>query len=98
MNSIAYQTAGTSLPNLFASICIIARLLQPATMAPIRVGIVGLRPVPPGAATDTLPVGFWAVKTHLPALKALHEDYEIVAVCNSSVESATEASKCLSRS
>ncbi|KAI0521323.1 oxidoreductase [Xylaria bambusicola] len=61
-------------------------------MAPIRVGIIGLRPMPEDGSKRTA-VGYWAVTAHLPALKALPEDYEIVAVCNSSVKSAETAIK-----
>ncbi|KAI1360483.1 oxidoreductase [Xylaria arbuscula] len=60
-------------------------------MAPIRIGIVGLRPVPEGGLKGAINPGYWAANAHLPALKALPEDYEIVAVCNSSVESASKA-------
>ncbi len=49
-------------------------------MAPIRVGFLGLSK------------SGWAVKAHLPYIKAT-DKYEIVAVCNSSVESAKEAIK-----
>ncbi|KAK5633028.1 hypothetical protein RRF57_008743 [Xylaria bambusicola] len=61
-------------------------------MAPIRVGIIGLRPMPVDGSKRAV-IGYWAVTAHLPALKALPEDYEIVAVCNSSVESAEAAIK-----
>ncbi|KAI1111798.1 oxidoreductase [Nemania sp. NC0429] len=61
-------------------------------MAPIRVGIIGLRAMPEDLSA-VMQVGYWAAIAHLPALKALPEDYEIVAVCNSSVESATKAIK-----
>lgn len=54
----------------------------PTTMAPIRIGLVGLSTS--SKATN------WAVIAHLPYLQSsqgkLH--YEIVALCNSSVESA----------
>ena len=49
-------------------------------MAPIRVGFIGLSK------------GGWARNAHLPYLKA-SPDYEILALCNSSVESAQEAIK-----
>ncbi|KAI1122443.1 oxidoreductase [Nemania abortiva] len=62
-------------------------------MAPIRVGIVGLRPGPDGKPADSLGIGYWAAVVHLPALRALSEYYEIVAVCNSTVESAKQAIK-----
>ncbi|KAI1426485.1 oxidoreductase [Xylaria sp. FL1777] len=62
-------------------------------MAPIRVGIMGLRPMPQGESSPQLRLGYWAASAHLPALRALPEDYEIVAVCNSSVESARTAIK-----
>lgn len=51
-------------------------------MAPIRVGILGL------SNTKTFfGPGAWAVFAHLPSLKAL-PSYEIVAIANSTVESA----------
>ncbi|KAJ8115956.1 hypothetical protein ONZ43_g4547 [Nemania bipapillata] len=62
-------------------------------MAPIRVGIIGLRPGPDEKPTLASGLGYWAASTHLPALKALPEQYEIVAVCNSHVESAKQAIK-----
>ncbi|KAJ8125724.1 hypothetical protein O1611_g7914 [Lasiodiplodia mahajangana] len=62
-------------------------------MAPIRVGIVGLRPGPEGEPPVSNGLGYWAAVAHLPALRALSEYYEIVAVSNSSVESATRAIK-----
>ncbi|KAI9847481.1 MAG: transcription regulator gal80 [Sclerophora amabilis] len=51
-------------------------------MAPIRVAIVGL-------STESNPqkTGAWAANAHLPYLKS-SPHYDIVAVCNSSVESA----------
>ena len=52
-------------------------------MAPIRVGILGL--------SDTKTFfgpGAWGVFAHLPSLRALRDEYEIVAVSNSTVESA----------
>ncbi|KAI0099014.1 oxidoreductase [Nemania sp. FL0031] len=61
-------------------------------MAPIRVGIVGLRPSPEGESAS-IALGYWAAVAHLPGLRELSEYYEIVAVCNSSVESATRAIK-----
>jgi predicted dehydrogenase len=62
-------------------------------MAPIRVGIIGLRPRPEGVDNMSGQPGYWAALAHLPALRAMPEAYEIVAVCNSSVESASRASK-----
>jgi len=62
-------------------------------MAPVRVGIIGLRPAPEGDNDLLSQPGYWAVNSHLPALRSMPEDYEIVAVCNSSVESAARASK-----
>lgn len=60
-------------------------------MAPVRVGIIGVRAVPEG--DEAAPgAGTWAVTSHLPALQAMPEAYKIVAVCNSSVESAELAS------
>ncbi|TVY80456.1 Galactose/lactose metabolism regulatory protein GAL80 [Lachnellula suecica] len=49
-------------------------------MAPTRVGFIGLSK------------SGWAPRAHLPYLKS-SPDYEIVAICNSSVESAREAIK-----
>jgi len=52
-------------------------------MAPIRVGILGL--------SDTkvfFGPGAWAVFAHVPSLKAQRDEYEIVAVSNSTVASA----------
>lgn len=51
-------------------------------MAPIRVGIIGL-----GAVDAGLVPGAWAVASHLASFNP-SPHYEIVAVCNSSVESA----------
>lgn len=52
-------------------------------MAPIRVGLIGL------AAKDSAGMtGVWGVNAHLRSIQGLSEDYELVAVCNSSVESA----------
>ncbi|KAI1184523.1 oxidoreductase [Nemania serpens] len=62
-------------------------------MAPIRVGIVGLRPRPDDDLNGSSLFTYWASLAHLPALRALPEDYEIVAVCNSNVESAMRAIK-----
>ncbi|KAF3389834.1 Galactose/lactose metabolism regulatory protein GAL80 [Talaromyces pinophilus] len=49
----------------------------------IRVGIIGLSP------------GSWAANAHLPYLQSPHSKFEIVAVCNSSVASATKSVKDL---
>jgi predicted dehydrogenase len=49
-------------------------------MAPTRVGFIGLSK------------SGWAPGAHLPELKA-NPDYEIVAICNSSIESSQEAIK-----
>jgi len=46
----------------------------------IRVGIVGLNSV-----------RGWAHDAHLPALRALSDDYEVTAVCTSRIESARES-------
>ncbi|KAF2964438.1 hypothetical protein GQX73_g9133 [Xylaria multiplex] len=62
-------------------------------MAPIRVGIIGLRPMQSGGEDIANQVGYWAAIAHLPALRAMPEDYEVVAVCNSSVQSARTAIK-----
>ncbi|KAJ2994875.1 hypothetical protein NUW58_g1432 [Xylaria curta] len=61
-------------------------------MAPIRVGIIGLRPRP-SDEPHVNTIGYWAAVTHLPALRTMPETYEIVAICNSNVESATTAIK-----
>ncbi len=53
-------------------------------MAPLRVGIVGLSSKP----------GAWATLAHLPRL-AKSPNYQIVAVCNSSIESSKAAIKAL---
>jgi predicted dehydrogenase len=50
-------------------------------MGPIRIGIIGLSP------------GAWAANAHLPYLQSSDSKYEIVAVCNSSVESAAKSVK-----
>jgi predicted dehydrogenase len=50
--------------------------------SPIRVGILGL-----GRGEGSLVPGLWAVTAHLPFL-ASSSAYKIVAVCNSTVESA----------
>jgi predicted dehydrogenase len=52
-------------------------------MAPIRVGIIGL-----GAATELKITGTWGVFAHLRSIQALSSEYELVAVANSTVESA----------
>ncbi|KAI0478078.1 oxidoreductase [Xylaria cf. heliscus] len=62
-------------------------------MAPIRVGIIGLRPRPLGDSAVSNQPGLWAANSHLPGLRAMPEDYEIVAVCNSNLDSATTAIK-----
>ena len=51
-------------------------------MAPIRVGIIGL---------STSAKTSWASSAHLPYLKAATDKYQIVALCNSSVESAQKS-------
>ncbi|SPO05380.1 related to dehydrogenases and related proteins [Cephalotrichum gorgonifer] len=55
-------------------------------MSPIRVGLVGLAPKGPEAAF----IGLWSVIAHLPSIQALPE-YELVAVANSTVESAQKS-------
>ncbi|RYP48897.1 hypothetical protein DL768_005259 [Monosporascus sp. mg162] len=50
-------------------------------MAPTGVGIIGL------STGTSLAAGTWGAAAHLPAIRAL-KDYEIVAVANSTVESA----------
>lgn len=50
---------------------------------PIRVGIIGLSP------------GQWAANAHLKYLQSPESRFKIVAVCNSSVESAKNAVKTL---
>lgn len=51
-------------------------------MSPIRVGLIGLSSEPAGYGQ-----GKWGVSAHLSSLR-LSPHYEIVAVCNTSVESA----------
>jgi predicted dehydrogenase len=55
-------------------------------MTPIRVGLIGLSGAPPDKYEGTS----WTPNAHLPYLKA-SPDYEIVALLNSSVESAKTA-------
>lgn len=55
-------------------------------MAPIRVGIIGLSP-----AKEFNGGGTWTAAVHLPALQSLPEKYTIVALANSSVESAKKS-------
>ncbi|KAI0404388.1 oxidoreductase [Xylaria palmicola] len=62
-------------------------------MAPIRVGIIGLRPKSSDDSPLPVGIGYWAANAHLPALRAMPEDYEVVAVCNSNVQSAKTAIK-----
>jgi predicted dehydrogenase len=59
-------------------------------MAPIRVGIIGLSSAT-GEATAS-PGGGWAAGAHLPYLLA-SPHYEIVALCNSSIDAANIAVK-----
>ena len=51
---------------------------------PLKVGIVGLQP---GRS--------WAAKAHVPALRVLPEDFEIVGVANTSLESGESAALAL---
>jgi hypothetical protein len=66
-------------PPIFLSISTEAKPSN-STMAPIRVGFIGLSS------------SGWAKGAHFPFLKE-SDKYEIVAICNSSVESAREAIK-----
>ncbi|CEJ62795.1 Putative NAD-binding Rossmann fold oxidoreductase family protein [Penicillium brasilianum] len=50
-------------------------------MGPIRIGIIGLSP------------GSWAANAHLPYLQSPDSKFRVVAVCNSSVESAAKSVK-----
>jgi predicted dehydrogenase len=50
-------------------------------MGLIRIGIIGLSP------------GSWAANAHLPYLQSADSKFRIVAVCNSSVESAARSVK-----
>ncbi|KAI0203578.1 oxidoreductase [Astrocystis sublimbata] len=62
-------------------------------MPPTRVGIIGLKSRPAGlsdAESSQIP-GFWAGNSHLPALRYMPQEYEVVAVCNSNIESANNA-------
>lgn len=52
-------------------------------MSRTRVGFFGLSP------------GAWAATAHLPYLQSAESKFEIVAVCNSSVESAQRAVQAL---
>lgn len=56
-----------------------------STMAPIRVAIIGLN----SRSSPTFAVGEWGVQ-HFKALRA-SPNYEVVAVCNSTVESSQKA-------
>lgn len=57
-------------------------------MSPIRVGLIGLSGAPPDKYQGTA----WAASAHLPYL--LDSDaYTLVALCNTSVESAKKAVK-----
>src|SRR5690606_7327919 len=59
-----------------------ARLEHFMTDKPIRVGFIGLNP------------GIhWAATAHIPALKALGDDYEVVGVANTSLASAQRAAE-----
>ncbi|KAI9044670.1 Gfo/Idh/MocA family protein [Aspergillus affinis] len=53
-------------------------------MNPIRIGIIGLSP------------GAWAANAHLPYLQSPNSKFKIVAVCNSTVESAAKSVRDLS--
>ena len=53
-------------------------------MSPIRVGIIGL-----SADSSAHGAGWWGVSAHFPCYASPH--YELVAVCNSSVESARKS-------
>lgn len=55
-------------------------------MAPIKVGLVGLS----STATDPRAPGAWALIAHLPWIQ-YSPDYKLVALANSSVESARKA-------
>jgi len=55
-------------------------------MAPIRVGLIGLSGAPPDKYEGTS----WTPNAHLPYLTA-SPDYQIVALLNSSVDSAKAA-------
>src|SRR4051812_13460732 len=56
------------------------------TMPPIRVGLIGLSGAPPDKYEGTS----WTANAHLPYLKS-SPDYKIVALLNSSAESARAA-------
>ena len=56
-------------------------------MAPIRVGLIGL-----GKSANPMAPGAWAALAHLPGLLS-SPNYEIVALANSSVESAQSSIK-----
>lgn len=57
--------------------------MKTGSMNPIRIGIIGLSP------------GAWAANAHLPYLQRPDSNFEIMAVCNSSVESAAKSAKDL---
>lgn len=59
-----------------------AQQTRPKTKQKIRIGIIGLQP---GRS--------WAARAHIPALRALPDDFEIVGVANSSRASAEAAAK-----
>ena len=50
----------------------------------IRIGFIGLKPE-----------SHWAATAHLPALKALSDDFEIVGVANSNAESSRRTANAL---
>jgi predicted dehydrogenase len=52
---------------------------------PTRIAMIGL-----GKASDTQVFGLWAARAHLPFI-VTSPDFEITAVCNSSVQSAQNA-------
>ncbi|KAH9891456.1 oxidoreductase [Xylariomycetidae sp. FL2044] len=59
-------------------------------MAPVGVGIIGLRAFPNRESLAPSPA-FWGVAAHLSSIEVMPEDYNIVAVANSSVESAQKS-------
>ena len=66
-------------PSIFSYIC-------SSTMAPIRVGLIGL-----GCVNEHTMLGGWGVNAHLRSIQALPNEYKVVAVANSTVESAQKS-------
>jgi predicted dehydrogenase len=78
-----YDVLLNAKPLIIYSFNLLFFLMKPGSMKPIRIGIIGLSP------------GAWAANAHLPYLQRPDSKFEIVAVCNSSVESAVKSAKDL---